>query len=274
MDTEAAFNDATGITIFTVVITSFALTGQSLVRSTINFGFILGGGVFIGFVIALVADFLSRLVSDPLSETMITITLVYGSYTVAELFGVSGLISVAVAGLVYGNLTMKRRVQPQSTKVVRIFWRIMAFIANSLAFLYIGLSTNLARLVADLLPIGYAFFAVLIARIATVYPLLGASRVDGQPIPRTWQNVAVLGGMKGALSIVLAASLPATTPARDLISSMVLGVAFASIVIQGVLLSRYTNSKFTRPLRRNKIHTGPQEITVQTPTSGNNSPTV
>ncbi len=184
-----------------------------------------------------------------MSQTMITITTVYGSYTAATALGVSGLVAVAVAGLYYGNAVMKTWVQPQTRKTVKSFWRVMAFIANSLAFLYIGLSTDLARIRADLVYIGIAFLAVTIARLSSVYPLLGTSRIDGEPVPRSWENVAMLGGMRGALSIVLAASLPLTIPRGDLVTSMVLGVAFISITLQGFLLSRYVSRKFPRRTR-------------------------
>ena len=148
---------------------------------------------------------------------------------------------------------MKTWVQPATRKNVRNFWRVMAFIANSLAFLYIGLSTNLALIYKDLLFIGIGFLAVTIARLTSVYPLLGTSRIDQQPVPISWQNVAMLGGMRGALSIVLAAAVPITTTItlkdRDLISSMVLGVAFISITFQGLFLSRYVAKKFPRKTR-------------------------
>ncbi len=246
METEAAFNDATGIAIFTIVVTSYSVSQLSLFRAATSFATILGGGVLVGLAVALGAHFLSRIVTDPMSETMITITAVYGSFTVAQALGVSGLVAVAIGGLYYGNSTLKTWVRPQTTRIVRNFWRIMAFIANSLAFLYIGLSTDLSKIVADLLPIAIAFSAVILARVATVYPLLGTSKVDNAPIPRSWKNVALLGGMKGALSIALAASLPANTPSRDLITSTVLGVAFLSITLQGFLLSHYTARRFPR----------------------------
>ena len=244
METEAAFNDATGITIFTIIITSIGVSSQSLVRAGVTFGTIFGGGVLVGILVAFGAHLLSRLVDDPLSDTMVTITTVYGAYTAAEALGVSGLVAVSIAGLYYGNTTVKTWVRPQSIRTVRNFWRLMAFIANSLAFLYIGLSTDLSKISGDLVPIGTAFAAVIIARLSAVYSILGASRIDGQPIPSSWKSVVMLGGMRGALSIALAASLPATIPSRDLITSMVLGVAFLSITVQGLLLSRYTRKKF------------------------------
>ncbi len=225
IDTEAVFNDATGITIFTII------------------------GIAIGLLVAFIAHLLARTVSDPMSQTMITITTVYGSYTVATALGVSGLVAVAVAGLYYGNSVMKTWVQPTTRRTVRSFWRVMAFIANSLAFLYIGLSTNRAGITDDLLYIGIGFLAVTIARLTSVYPLLGTSRIDQQPVPISWQNVAMLGGMRGALSIVLAASLPDSFPDLKIISSMVLGVAFISITFQGLFLSRYVAQKFPRKIR-------------------------
>lgn len=254
MEVEASFNDATGITIFTIIVTSIGVSSLSLVGALTSFGVIFGGGVLVGIVVALGAHLVSRLVDDPMSETMVTITTVYGSYTAAEALGVSGLVAVAVSGLYYGNSTVRTWVRPQTTRIVRNFWRIMTFIANSLAFLYIGLSTNLASIRGNLVPIGIAFGAVIIARLSSVYPLLGISRVDGQPIPRSWKNVAMLGGMRGALSIALVASLKSCTPTPvagcvpglDLITSMVLGVAFLSIMIQAILLSRYIGNKFPK----------------------------
>jgi len=254
MEVEASFNDATGIIIFTIVVTSIGVSSQSLIGALVNFGTIFGGGVLVGIVVAIGAHLASRLVDDPMSETMVTVTTVYGSYTVADILGVSGLVAVSIAGLYYGNSTIKTWVRPQTTRTVRNFWRIIAFIANSLAFLYIGLSTNLATITADLVPIGIAFGAVIIARLSSVYPLLGISRVNGERIPRSWKNVAMLGGMRGALSIALVASLksctptpvPGCVPSLDIITSMVLGVAFLSIVLQGFLLSRYIRRKFPK----------------------------
>ena len=56
----------------------------------------------------------------------------------------------------------------------------------------------------------------------------------------------MLGGMKGALSIVLLASIPAAVAERGTIATMVLGVAFLSITLQGSLLFRYADAKFPR----------------------------
>src|SRR5205807_10216406 len=108
------------------------------------------------------------------------------------------------------------------------------------------LRTDLAKIRDDLLPIALPFTAVTNAHFSSVYPLLGTSKINEEPIPRSWKNVAMLGVMRGALSFTLVASLPATIPSRDVITSMVLGVAFISIILQGPMLSSYVRRKFPR----------------------------
>jgi NhaP-type Na+/H+ or K+/H+ antiporter len=60
---------------------------------------------------------------------------------------------------------------------------------------------------------------------------------------RVWANIAMLGGVRGALSIALAATITtsAVISQTDLhtINTMVFGVAFISIMIQVPLLIRY-----------------------------------
>ncbi len=238
METEAAFNDATAIVVFTILLTGEGLTRHLFLSALAEFSYVFVGGVAVGFAIAFAARFLSKLTKDPLSEIALTMASVYGSYTLASSISVSGLVAVAVVGLYYGGS------RPRAGSPVRIFWEIAAFVANSVAFLFIGLSTDVVKLASSILPIAVAFLAVVLARVASVYPILGVSDKTGLRTPLKWKNVAMLGGMRGALSIALAASIPATVASRDLIATMVLGVAFISIMGQGPVLSRYITSRF------------------------------
>jgi len=89
-----------------------------------------------------------------------------------------------------------------------------------------------------------AYVAVIAARYISVQAIMGVQPIAGEKFENSWRNVALLGGMRGALSIVLVASVPTTVPARELIVTMTLGVAFLSIVLQGPLLTRYTSRVF------------------------------
>jgi NhaP-type Na+/H+ or K+/H+ antiporter len=213
----------------------------------LSFGFTLGAGILIGLAVAFLGEVLSSLIKDKVAETILAIAVVYGSYALATGIGASGLIAVAVAGLYFGNYTMRSAMEPASKEAVTTFWAIAAFIGNTIAFLIIGFQTNIITLSQSVLLIIAAFASVTIARIATVYPILGAFNKFGEKISAVWRNVAMLGGVKGALSIALAATITtsAVISLGDIqtINTMVLGVAFISIVFQVPLLFRYIRKR-------------------------------
>ncbi len=266
MDTEAAFNDATGIIIFTIILGSIVSAKLPLFTAGLNFILLFGGGIAVGLGVSLAGEVLTSVISDRLTETILTITVVYGSYVLATTLGFSGLIAVSVVGLYYGNLTIKTAIRPSNREAITSFWEIAAFVGNSIAFLYIGLRTDLLKLSqsAELILVAYA--AVLVARVATVYPILTIfdrlSKTVDRKIPLKWRNIAMLGGMKGALSIALATSISTSALISsgdvDTISNLVLGVAFLSIVFQAALLSRYIRRNF--PLEQSEME---EELNVK-----------
>ena len=243
METESGFNDAMGITIFAFILASMSSSTLSLSSAVVDFLWIFGGGVLVGLCVAVASKFLLKLLNDPIAESVLTLAAVYGSYSVAEAIGVSGLVAVSITGISYGVIWATEETK-RHRDILRNFWRILAFLANSIAFLTIGLATDLAQIITFIAPITIAFIAVLAARWISVYSILGFVKVDRVKIPNSWKVAATLGGIRGAVSIVLAASLPATLEDVDLIRTVVLGVAFISIVLQGYLLSRYARRKF------------------------------
>jgi monovalent cation:H+ antiporter, CPA1 family len=252
LDTEAAFNDATGIVLFTIILSSISLGLQdfSLPQILLSFSFTLGAGVLIGLFVAFIGEVLSSLIEDRVAETILAIAVVYGSYALASGIGASGLIAVAVAGLYFGNYTLRSAMEPGTRETVTSFWAIAAFLGNSVAFLFIGFQTNIITLSQSILLIAAAFAAVSVARAATVYPILRAFNKFGNKISTIWCNIAMLGGVRGALSIALAATITtsAVISLGDIqnINTMVLGVAFISIVVQVPLLFRYVRKKISQ----------------------------
>jgi len=247
LDTEAAFNDATGIVLFTIILSTVGLHEISVTQTVLNFGFTLGAGVLIGLVIAFLGEVLSSLIEDRVAETILAVAVVYGSYALATGIGASGLIAAAVAGLYFGNFTMRSAMEPASKETVTTFWQIAAFLGNSIAFLIIGFETNIITLSQSVLLIAVAYAAVTVARAATVYPILAVFNKFGDKISEVWRNVAMLGGVRGALSIALVATITTSAVISkgdiNTIDTMVLGVAFISIVFQVPLLFRYVRKK-------------------------------
>jgi Na+:H+ antiporter len=250
MDLEAALNDATAIAVFTVIVGSTSVTNFQFLNSVLGFIGKLGGGAIIGLTAGFAAEAVSSIIVDRIAVTILTISAVYGTYAVATGIGVSGLVAVAVVGLYFGNLTLKAAVGPGTREAVAIFWEVAAFLGTSVAFLFIGFQVDLGVLVRSIFLILIAYAAISVARALSVYPTFAIFNWLGDKWPITWSNVAMLGGMRGALSIALAASVAVSTTVSasdsQTVVSVVLGVVFLSLTVQVPLLYRYVKRRFQR----------------------------
>ena len=75
-----------------------------------------------------------------------------------------------MAGLINGNLGPKG-MSPTTRIVLFNFWEYVAFLANSLVFLLLGLQVNIPSLLSSWTSVLYAILAVVVARAVIVYGL-------------------------------------------------------------------------------------------------------
>ena len=248
MDIEAAFNDATAIVLFSIVISSIGIGQASLFGGIETFVYDFIGGIIIGISVAFFAGLVHSALDDKVAETTLTIAAVYGSYVLATGLGASGLIAVAIVGLYFGNSTMDLSLSKEVRLSIVSFWEIAAFIGNAIAFMLIGFDTNLRSFFEAGYTILIAYLATVIARAATVYPTFNVLNRFKRKIPRIWENIAVLGGVRGALSIALLATLASSEVVSqsemEIVAAMVLGVVFISIMVQVPMLSNYAKKRF------------------------------
>ena len=178
-----------------------------LVGSLLDFIRVAAGGILVGFALGWVIARLIERVDDYLIETTLTTVLAFGAYLAAERLHLSGVLAVVAAGLVNGNLG-PRGMSPTTRIVLFNFWEYVAFLANSLVFLLIGLKVNIPALVQGWQPILWAIVAVLAARAVIVYGLSWISNRVAEPISASWQHVLTWGGLRGAICLALVLSLP------------------------------------------------------------------
>jgi CPA1 family monovalent cation:H+ antiporter len=118
--------------------------------------------------------------------------------------------------------------------VIDRIWEVVAFGLTIGVFLLVGLSIALPALVHAAGPIAWGIVAILVARAIVVYGLLGgASRLVGRPIPPSWLHVLFWAGLRGAVSVALALSLPETLPNRELLQAITFGVVLFTLLVQG-----------------------------------------
>jgi CPA1 family monovalent cation:H+ antiporter len=126
---------------------------------------------------------------------------------------------------------------PSTKLAVETFWDYVAFALNSIVFLLIGFEVHLVDLAAAWVPIVLAFSAVTLGRAAVVAASTGLVRLGRRSLPASWSAVLAWGGLRGALSMVLALGLPRDLPHRDLLVTMTFGVVLLSILCQGLTMA-------------------------------------
>jgi CPA1 family monovalent cation:H+ antiporter len=166
----------------------------------------------------------------------------YGSFILADRFGGSGVLATIVAGLMMGNFGMladdaSSRLTTQGREFTLQLWEFIAFVANSLIFLLIGVAV--ARIKFSLLglpSVAAVIGLVLLARAAAVWPLCAVFWRSKRRVGWGEQAVMWWGGLRGALGLALALSLPETMPGRDEILIASFAVVSFSVVVQGLTM--------------------------------------
>jgi len=215
-----------------VLLTTFIVGG---IVTVLDFLVVSLGGLAIGLILGwMVAQVIAR-IDDPLIEVTLTTVLAFGAYLAAERIHVSGVLAVVAAGLVSGNVGL-RGMSPSTKIMLENFWEYVAFLANSLVFLLIGLRVNVPLLLADLWPIAVAVLAVLIARAVAVYGLSWLAYRLGSRVPKNWRHVFFWGGLRGAIALALALGLPGALADREMLLAMTFGVVLFTLLAQGTTI--------------------------------------
>jgi CPA1 family monovalent cation:H+ antiporter len=236
MESESLFNDGTSIVLFRLAL-AVVLTGAfHPIEGLVEFLRLVLGGMALGFGLGyLTSRFLAR-IEDYLIEISMTVVLAWGSYLLGEYLGVSGVISVVVAGLVLGNYGGRISFSPTTKLVLEHVLEFVSFVANSFIFLLIGLQVSLIDLRVNAAAIFVAIVAALLARAVTVYGLALPLRWIATPIPVKWQHLLFWGGLRGGVTLALALSLPATVPQRETLIIAAFSVVLFTLVVQGLTI--------------------------------------
>ena len=244
LEGESLLNDGTAIVLFNIMlaVAGIATHGESTLSANSGLGLwiaeflkIAGGGVLTGVVLGMLASQVIGRIDDALVETTLTTVLAFGSYLIAEhVLGVSGVLAVVVAGIVNGNVG-PRGMSATTRVVVFNFWEYAAFLANSFIFLLIGLAIDIGDMLKNLPAIGIAILAVLLARAVGIY---GFS-IFNRDISTKWKHVLYWGGLRGAIALALALTLPVDVKPDVLIQvnmlrSMAFGVVLFTLLFQGI----------------------------------------
>jgi len=86
--------------------------------------------------------------------------------------------------------------------------------------------------------------AIVVGRVLVVYGLLGGAatllrgRTRQTTVPMGWLNVLFWAGLRGAVAVAMALSLPADFPQRALLQEITFGVVLFTLFVQGTTADR------------------------------------
>jgi CPA1 family monovalent cation:H+ antiporter len=241
LEAESLFNDAVAAILFTVAV-GFAGSSASFDAGAVSWDLVRSvcGGGLIGAAVGGGAILLASRSSEHTVEVALTVLAAYGAFLAAEQLHASGILATVVAGLVVGNLgvlSQRSEISERAKTFALEFWEFAAFIANSFVFPLIGVAIGATAFAPrSAIGLGAVIALVLIARAITVYPLSFVFVRTRQRVPIAHQHVLWWGGLRGALALALALSLPETLDHRNEVVVTTFAVVAFSIIVQGLTM--------------------------------------
>lgn len=236
VESESLFNDGTAAVLFAIALSFAAGAPVSIASVVQGFAVTTVGGALAGLLVGGAVLLAAGRTEDHLVEIALTTVVAYGSFLLAEHFHLSGVLATVAAGMLVGNVGMDRVLTQQGQDAVLSFWEFVAFVANSVVFLMIGVTVT--RL--PLLDLGAGTLTilaiVLVARAVTVYAgclpfAWSPSKVDFKS-----QHILFWAGLRGALALALVIGLPKDFPQRQPIVLATFAVVAFSVIVQGLTI--------------------------------------
>lgn len=235
---ESLFNDATAIVLFTLLVSiATGATEPNFISGVVTFLSVFFGGIVVGVVAGYLFVFLQKVIgADPVTHGVLTITLAYGGFYVAEhVFHFSGVMAVLVSAIIYrlkASLAHQDVAHGLTLHGIHHIWEFIAFIANMFVFVLLGLVISLDMFEQRWLAILIAIAAATLARLLAVYSSVFITAKLGNAINPKYPLLMWWGGLRGAVTVALVLSIPTELPYWWTIQSIGFGVVVFTLIVQ------------------------------------------
>jgi monovalent cation:H+ antiporter, CPA1 family len=237
IESESLLNDGTAAVCFVAALSVLAGEHYNAVSIIGALLLTMGGGVLVGAAVAFGFMRMAGRTSDYLVEITLTTLAAYGSFFVAEHYGFSGVLAALTAGLVVGNYGPSGAMSESGRQALETFWEFVAFIANSLIFILIGVQEAQQHFIGLWLPVLVAIALVTLGRAVAIYPLCALFARSRLRLESRHQHILFWGGLRGALALALSLALPEDLPHHDAIITITFAVVAFSVFAQGLSIT-------------------------------------
>ena len=234
VDGESLFNDATAIVVAGLIL-SLALEGSTeggALAGTVEFARVFFGGIAVGLVLGSALGWMYPRLRDWHARALVSLLAAYGSFLCAEELHVSGVMACLAAGLLFGERL--RKGERESGARVEGIWEQNAYVANAMVFLLMGVTITIVMFQDRWLAMLVGIAAATVARAVVVYlgvPVVSAL-LPGEPVSAAYRHVMFWGGVRGAVTLVLALSIPLEVQWWFTAQSVAYGVVLFSLFVQ------------------------------------------
>ncbi|RWB73365.1 MAG: sodium:proton antiporter [Mesorhizobium sp.] len=236
VESESLLNDGAAAVGFGILVSIAAGAEATPLAIAWSFVWTVAGGIAVGAAVAAALLLIAGKTEDHLVEITLTTIAAYGSFLIAENFGMSGVLATLTAGLLVGNVGWKGAISPNARSHVLAFWEYAAFLANSIVFILIGGHEAHQPLGIFAGSSAVAIALVLLGRVLAIYPLCALLNPTALKVDLRFQHVLVWGGLRGSLALALALALPQDLPERGAIIVTAFAVVAFSIFVQGLTM--------------------------------------
>ena len=120
VEAESLFNDGVAAVLFVIAL-AVVLGAQPVTPASAGLQLVqtAGGGILTGLIVGGAGTLLTWRTSDYLVETTLTAVVAFGSFSLAEHWGASGVLATVTAGLIIGNVGILRSDPDKATLTER-----------------------------------------------------------------------------------------------------------------------------------------------------------
>ena len=254
---ESLTNDGTALVLYAIAV-SLAV-GGNITPFSVTWMVIVSylGGIAVGVLVAAAGWLLLRRMRATITINVTMLLVPFVAFLLAEMIDASGVLAVVVAGLIAAYLG-PRITTAASRRQAESVWPFGVFLLNGALFVLIGLEVQWVVHQTSLRMIGWLVLAtvavwatLLVVRfgfqlLSVPFQRIGGGATGAVVHPRGLrtraQIVSTVAGMRGAISLAIALSVPVTAPdgstmtGRDEIIFVTAGVILLSLLVQGPLL--------------------------------------
>lgn len=247
---ESLFNDGIGVVVFLTIL-HIAMAGDQGHVDFAEVGLLFGqevvGGIALGAIFGYLGLRLLILIENEYTEieVLVTLSMVLGGASIAEMLHVSGPLAMVTMGLFVGNKGRSSELADAAGEYVYKFWHLMDEAMNAILFILIGMQIIVINWKLDfVLAALIAIVVVLFARLVGVGIPVSLYRLKSS-VPKYTIRILTWSGLRGGISVALALSMyeyykngSMSEDTVNLITVMTYCVVLFSIVVQGLTIGK------------------------------------